>query len=224
MRASQCDLADGVRARLRAQADPARAAGQQGYMKSALPFLGVTVPTVRRTVREQARGIADAEELRAAAAMLWRDATHREHWYAALAVLGLRALRADPRTIPLLEDAVRSAAWWDVTDECAHRVADLLDERPEQSRRLVLSWRSDPDRWLRRLAIIAQLGRRERIDLELLADAIEPNVADTDFFIRKAVGWALRDCARTHPEWVRGFVDTHDLSPLSRREALKHLD
>jgi 3-methyladenine DNA glycosylase AlkD len=77
--------------------------------------------------------------------------------------------------------------------------------------------------WLRRLAILGQLRRRDAVDLQLLTDVIEPNLADPEFFVRKAIGWALRDVARHHPEWVRTFVATHDLSPLSRREALKHL-
>jgi 3-methyladenine DNA glycosylase AlkD len=77
--------------------------------------------------------------------------------------------------------------------------------------------------WLRRLAILAQLGRRDHVDRELLAAVIEPNVADPEFFVRKAIGWALREVARHDPDWVRTFVETHPLSPLSRREALKHL-
>ena len=79
------------------------------------------------------------------------------------------------------------------------------------------------DLWLRRLAILSQLGRRDRVDLALLADVIEPNTADPEFFIRKAIGWALREVARVDPAWVRTFVEEHELSPLSRREALKHL-
>ena len=79
--------------------------------------------------------------------------------------------------------------------------------------------------WVRRTAIIAQVGAGEHADPALLADVIEPNLADRDFFIRKAIGWALRDHARADPAWVRAFVTAHDseLSGLSRREALRHL-
>ncbi len=69
----------------------------------------------------------------------------------------------------------------------------------------------------------ANVGARDRTDLELLTVAIESAAGDSDFFLRKAIGWALRDYARTDPAWVRSFAGTHDLSPLSRREALKHL-
>src|SRR6516164_6434949 len=74
-----------------------------------------------------------------------------------------------------------------------------------------------------RASIICQLGARDRIDLELLTVAIESSMGESDFFLRKAIGWALRDYARTDPAWVQSFADTHELSPLSRREALKHL-
>jgi len=87
----------------------------------------------------------------------------------------------------------------------------------------VLTWTRSEDRWLRRAAIIGQLGMRERTDVELLRAAIEAALGESEFFLRKAIGWALRDYARTNPEWVRSFAGAHELSPLSRREALKHL-
>jgi 3-methyladenine DNA glycosylase AlkD len=87
----------------------------------------------------------------------------------------------------------------------------------------LLTWTRSDDRWLRRAAIICQLGTRDRADVELLTTAIESAISDSDFFLRKAIGWALRDYARADPAWVRSFAETHELSPLSRREALKHL-
>ena len=86
-------------------------------------------------------------------------------------------------------------------------------------------WAADDDLWLRRAAVIAQVGRRDRTDLDLLVTAIEANLDDPTFWLRKAIGWALRDYARTDPAWVRGFVAVHDdrLSGLSKREALKRL-
>jgi 3-methyladenine DNA glycosylase AlkD len=71
--------------------------------------------------------------------------------------------------------------------------------------------------------VICQIGAKDRADTALLAEAIEANLADPDFFLRKGIGWALRQHARVDPDWVRAFAATHDLSPLSRREALKHL-
>jgi 3-methyladenine DNA glycosylase AlkD len=88
---------------------------------------------------------------------------------------------------------------------------------------LLRDWARSPDRWLRRSALIAQLGARERTDTALLTEVVEANAADREFFVRKAIGWALRDFARTDPDWVRRFLADHELSPLSRREAAKHL-
>jgi 3-methyladenine DNA glycosylase AlkD len=116
-----------------------------------------------------------------------------------------------------------TGAWWDHVDEVAHRIADLVATHPAEMRPVLLAWSVDPSMWLRRLAILAQLGHRDRVDRELLTAVIEPNVGDPEFFVRKAIGWALREVARHDPGWVRAFVDSHPLSPLSRREAMKHL-
>jgi 3-methyladenine DNA glycosylase AlkD len=221
--ASGPDLVARIRAALEASADPDRAEGQQAYMKSAMPFLGVSVPEVRRITRAQAKGEKDADVLRDAARRMWDEATHREHRYAGMQLLALPPGRGSARLVPLIEHMVRTGRWWDITDELAHRVAELLDARPAETGILMRSWSTDDDLWMRRLAIIAQLGRRDRVDRELLAEVIAPNLDDPEFFIRKAIGWALRDCARTHPDWVSEYAETHRLSPLSRREALKHL-
>ena len=207
---------------LRERADPARAPGQQAYMKSVMPFLGVSVPDARRIARTETAGEEDAAVLVATATQLWDAASHREERYAAMAVLAVPALRGDLRVLPLVEHMVRTGRWWDYTDELAHRVADRLDEGPAGAADVVRAWSRDENLWMRRIAILSQLGRRQRVDRMLLTDTIEPNLADPDFFIRKAIGWALREYARVEPDWVRDFAASRALSPLSRREALKH--
>ncbi|GAB6858950.1 DNA alkylation repair protein [Microbacterium xylanilyticum] len=223
MRVSSALAAD-IRDALRAAADPALAPGQQAYMKSAMPFLGVRVPEARRLATEAARSIGDPDLLREAALELWRHAAYREERYAAQALMALKPLRGRLDLLEVHEEMIRTGAWWDHVDEVAHRLADLLDVHPAELSVELRVWADDEDLWIRRAAIIAQLGRRDRVDRALLTDAIEANIADPEFFLRKAIGWALRDCARTDPDWVRAFVDAHPgLSPLSRREALKHL-
>ncbi|MFT4230018.1 MAG: DNA alkylation repair protein [Microbacterium sp.] len=216
-------LVDEIRAGLRAAADPARAQGQQAYMKSEMPFLGVTVPDARRIARAAAKGVTDAGVLRAAARTLWDEASHREERYAAEALLATKPVDGHLAAVPLIEHMVRTGRWWDFTDELAHRVAALHDRHPTDTAALARGWSTDSDLWMRRLAILSQLGRGARLDRDLLADLLEPNLADAEFFIRKAIGWALRECARVDPEWVREYAASHALSPLSRREALKHL-
>lgn len=192
-------------------------------MKSSMPFLGVRVPDVRRIVRSEAKDVTDPGELLAVALELWDEASHREERYGALGLLGMRALRGDLALVHAIDHMVRTGAWWDFTDDLAHRLADLHDAEPDQTAEIVREWCVDEDFWMRRIAIISQLGRRDRVDRILLADVIRPNLGDREFFIRKAIGWALRDHARVAPDWVSAYAESHELSPLSRREALKHL-
>jgi len=219
------DLVDVVRRTLRDHADPSLAPGQQAYMKSTMPFLGVRVPEVRRLTRAAARSSppTDLEDLERTVRDLWDGATHREERYAATELTGLRLAIGRLELLPLYEHIAVTGAWWDHVDEVAHRIADLHDLHPEPTAEAVRRWATSSDMWLRRLAIISQLGRRDRVDRVLLVDVIEPNLADPEFFIRKAIGWALREVARVDPRWVQTFADEHELSPLSRREALKHL-
>jgi 3-methyladenine DNA glycosylase AlkD len=221
-------LVETVRADLRAAADPVRAPQMQAYMKSTMPYLGVRLPDVRRIVgvAAKARPPANTGALAGTAAALWHEAAYREERYAATALLGVPAARRLRTTelLPLYHEMITTGAWWDHVDEVAHRIGELLVAHPAQMRPTLSAWARDPDRWLRRTSVICQVGLRGATDAELLSDAIIANLSDRDFFLRKAIGWALRDYARSEPDWVRAFVATHELSPLSRREALKHLE
>lgn len=221
-------LAERIRTDLRSLADPERAAANAAYLKvaerGALPYLGVRRPEVRRIVRTAAGEFsADDDTMVATVRELWDDAEYAEEGYAAQDLLGLRWAHGRLDLLDLHREMALTGAWWDHVDEVAHRVADLVATHPDEMRPVLLAWSVDPSMWLRRLAIISQLGCRDRVDRELLTAVIEPNVDDPEFFVRKAIGWALREVARHDPDWVRAFVGTHPLSPLSRREALKHL-
>jgi 3-methyladenine DNA glycosylase AlkD len=222
-------LIDAIRSELRAVADPGLAPGMQAYMKSSMPFLGVRLPAVRTIVRaqERLRPPAGLGQLVATVAKLWEAANYREERYAATALLDTAAARRllGPPALPQLRTMIVTGAWWDHVDELAHRVGDLLSSYRADTEPAIRSWITVEDRWLRRASIICQLGAKTDTDTDLLSDAIDANAADQDFFIRKAIGWALRDYARTDPDWVRAFVAGRGelLSPLSQREALKHL-
>src|SRR6266702_3688010 len=225
--AADVEMIGAVRAALRGAAQPELARPMQAYMKSATPFLGVRVPMMRTLTRAEAklRPFTSSADLIDTVLRLWREAGYREERYAAIALLDTPAARRlrDPAVLPTLRELIVTGAWWDYVDELAHRVGDLLLSWPAEVRPALLTWTRSDDRWLRRAAIICQLGTRDRADVELLTTAIESAISDSDFFLRKAIGWALRDYARTDPAWVRSFAETHELSPLSRREALKHL-
>ncbi|PQZ54112.1 MULTISPECIES: DNA alkylation repair protein [unclassified Microbacterium] len=217
------DLVQSIRSALRDEADPELAPAQQAYMKSALPFLGVRVPRVRAVTRGLAREVTAAAVLCGTALVLWREAAYREERYAASALMALRPVRARLDMLDVHEEMIRTGAWWDHVDEVSHRLAETLDAHPAEMAPLLRAWSRDDDFWVRRASIISQLGRKDATDRELLTAVIEPNLADAEFFVRKAIGWALRELGKTDPAWVRAFVESHELSPLSRREALKLL-
>jgi 3-methyladenine DNA glycosylase AlkD len=222
-------LVDALRGALAAAADPEQASAMRAYMKSDMPFRGVPQPVRARILREcvQVDPPPSAGTLAAVADALWDGAEFREERYLATALCGHRGLAAWPDAdwLPRYRHWLVSGAWWDHVDEIASRVVGpALRADPASVTPVLRTWIRAPDRWLRRTAVICQLGAREQTDLALLAEAIEANLDDGDFFLRKGIGWALRQYARTDPQWVRTFVDAHpDLSPLSRREALKHL-
>jgi 3-methyladenine DNA glycosylase AlkD len=230
--ASRADkiIVSDVRAALTSAADPDKAIGMQAYMKSALPFRGVQKPERARVLREvfASHPLPSEAVWSATVRELWHGAQFREERYAAIDLTGHRLYRAyqRPETLPLYEDLIVTGAWWDYVDEiAARRVGPILRAAPVRVAPVMRAWATDGDLWRRRTAILCQLGAREAVDRELLADCLEPNLADREFFIRKAIGWALRDFARQDPAWVRAFVDQHAarLSRLSYREATKHL-
>jgi 3-methyladenine DNA glycosylase AlkD len=223
-------LTDAVRHALAAAGDPSRAPAMQAYMKSEMPYYGVRLPDVRRICRPifAAHPVESDGAFDDTVESLFVDATHREERYAAIELAKHRLYRAfqTPDRIPLYCRLIIAGAWWDTVDEIAANViGPILIAHPADVRPTVLGWATDPNLWLRRTSIIAQLGAKQGTDLTLLTSAIDANFDDSDFFIRKAIGWALRQYARTDPEWVRAFVaDREDqLSGLSKREALKHL-
>jgi 3-methyladenine DNA glycosylase AlkD len=217
-----------VRSGLAALADPVKAPQMQTYMKSTMPFRGVPTPARRRLMKELLAAWAPRERpvWEATVRILWDGASYREERYAAIDVCDHRSARTwqDAATVPLYEHLIVSGAWWDHVDAVAiHLVGPILRAAPDTVTPTIERWVSAGDRWLRRSAIIVQNGAKGATDTELLAEAIDANLDDGDFFIRKGIGWALREYAKTNADWVRAFVAARELSPLSRREATKHL-
>ncbi|XAS69561.1 DNA alkylation repair protein [Micrococcaceae bacterium Sec5.7] len=220
------ELVAAIRTRLRAVADPGRAAAGQAYMKSSMLSLGVRVPEVRKIAKAEAvaQQLASPEELRAVVLELWRGAAFREERYAAIDLTGLRLASHDLDMLPVYEEIIRTGAWWDFVDGVAHRICGLLQAHRTGLTPVLQAWSTDRDFWIRRASITSQLAAKSETDTVLLAHVIEANQADSEFFIRKAIGWALREYAKTDAGWVAAFVSAHEsLSPLSRREALKNL-
>jgi 3-methyladenine DNA glycosylase AlkD len=219
-----------LRAALIAAAEPARAAPMQAYMKSAMPYFGVRAARVKVVCREVfATYRFDAPATwRADVLAIWRGATHREERYAAIALARHRGARPFQTlaALPMYEEMIVTGAWWDVVDElAAHAIGGLLASYPDRMRDTMLAWAESPDLWKARTSILCQLTFGEATDLALLYGCIEPSIRSKEFFLRKAIGWALRQVARHAPAEVARYVRERgdELSGLSRREALKHV-
>ena len=219
-----------VRAALEAAADPVKAPKMQAYMKSTMPYRGVSSPEQKAIWKAVflAHPLSSRHEWQKVALTLWREATFREERYAAIALTGLRQ-HASHRTmdsIPMFEEMIVTGAWWDFVDAIAGRqLGDVLRAEPSRMSKLMRRWARDKDMWQRRAAILCQLGFKRETDLKLLYDCIEPNLPDTHFFMRKAIGWALRQYAWTDPREIKRYVKANRerLSNLSAREALKNV-
>ena len=218
-----------IREALHAVADPARAPAMQAYMKSAMPYLGISTEPRRAALKALFAGIywPDSAAWRRDVLAIWRGAEFREERYAAIELTGVKAAHAFQRldALPMYEEMVVTGAWWDYVDEIAgHRLwAILQNDRAAMTRRM-LAWSTDPSMWKRRSAIICQLHAKGATDLDLLYACIEPSIGSTEFFLRKAIGWALRQYAWTDPDEVVRYVaaNADRLSGLSKREALKN--
>jgi 3-methyladenine DNA glycosylase AlkD len=223
-------LVHGIRTTLAEHADAGRAAQQQRYMKSVLPYRGLGSPRLKAALRPILASAhwADRETWEATVRALWDEAAFREERYAALALARHRSARdwQDPPVLGLYRHLVVTGAWWDMVDEIAsHLVGDVLARHRAEVTPVIREWAGDDDLWLRRTAVLCQIRHRGDTDTALLHDVIEANVDDRSFWLRKAIGWALRSHARVDPDWVRAEVAGYGdrMSGLSRREALKHL-
>ena len=224
------DLGGAVRAALRRVADPAKAAPMQAYAKSSMPYLGVTAVPIRKVCREVFADVEfpTAAAWRRAVLGLWRGARFREERYCAIELTGVRRFGRfqDLAALPMYEKMIVTGAWWDLVDGiAAHRLGLLLRRFPREMRREMRAWSRSGDLWKRRSAILCQLTFKKDTDLDLLYAVIEPALGSKEFFLRKAIGWALRQHAWTDPKEIRRYVREHEkeLSGLSKREALKNV-
>lgn len=219
-----------IRAALTAAADPVKAPSMQRYMKSAMPFLGVQAPVHKQIVRAALAACPphSAREWKLAVDELWKSAEFREERYAAIAIAGWKQARpwqtADMLTF--YRRMVEQGAWWDYSDALAQRFGELLLDHGARARQRLKTFSTARSFWTRRVSIIAQLALKERTDVSLLYGNIERNWHDREFFVCKAIGWALRSYSKVDPAGVERFVTEHtaELSGLSVREAMKHIE
>jgi 3-methyladenine DNA glycosylase AlkD len=194
-------------------------------MRHQFEFLGLPAPIRRRlagTFVDRYRTRPAADQFEVARQLFALD--EREYHYVATDVLRTGWRRLGPESLPELRDLVLTRPWWDTVDPLAHVVGVLALNHPEL-RGEMDRWVEDPNRWIIRVAILHQLSWKADAEPERILRYCLRRGAVEDFFVQKAIGWALRDLARTFRDEVAAFVDDHrgELSALSLREATTHL-
>ena len=215
-------MLDRIKETLTAIAEPGRAEPMRAYMRNQFPFIGIPNPLRRKALRplfKELKG-GDADQLMALARQLWA-LPEREYQYAALDLLASRHKDFDIQDIPALLSLAQEKSWWDSVDGLASIIGDILAGQHEGMDAALIS----PNMWLRRIAMLHQLGWRDNTDTARLFAYARTLAPEQEFFIQKAIGWALRDYAHHNPQAVRDFLraEKDRLAPLSYREANKHI-
>ncbi len=211
---------------LEQNANPANAGPMKKYMRDQFEYLGIKSPQFALLMREH---IAEHElpplnALDTILRELW-NLPQREFQYAATSFLGRLENELEPEIISTVEYLLVTRSWWDTVDTIAgHTVGNLFKRFPAVKTKYLKKWRKSDNFWLRRTTLLFQLGYKKETDFDLLSELIKENLGSDEFFINKAIGWSLRQYAWTNPAPVKKFVkSTKELSPLSRREALKNI-
>ena len=207
--------------------EPERADQMAAYMKDHFPFLGITAQPRRQAVRQGTSTLGappSEDELLRAAEICW-EVDERELQYVGTDLLARHRGLLTGAALPRLRTLVETKSWWDTVDALASPTIGSVVQGDPELLEVMDRWVDDDDLWVARTAIIHQLRFKEATDADRLFDHCLRRAGDQDFFLRKAIGWALRQYARTAPAEVRAFVEAHrdELSPLSIREATKHL-
>jgi 3-methyladenine DNA glycosylase AlkD len=220
-------LAAFVRESFEALANPEQAAPMAAYMKTDQPFYGIKKPSrvpVYRAMKRRSPP-ADQATYEACVRALWA-LPHRECQYTAIEYAMQHRGFIRRESLPLYEQLIRTGAWWDLVDPVAsHLVGGVWLAERETVGPLMDRWIEDEDLWIRRTAIIGQLRHKEHTDTDRLSRYCLARAHEREFFIRKAIGWALRQHSWTDPDFVRRFLGEHRavLSGLSFREASKRI-
>ena len=194
------------------------------YMKDKFEFLGIKSPLRKELQREFLKGIDKKTPIdKSLVQALWKEDA-REYQYLVLDYLVKEKKKLQKEDITFLEELITTKSWWDSVDLIAsHLVGEICKMYPELVYEYIFKWSIDENMWLRRTSILYQLKYKENLDIKILEKVIKANANDKEFFIRKAIGWALREYSKTNKEWVEKFINDNELSPLSIKEASKYI-
>ena len=221
------DLARYVTAELKRLADPAKAPAMAAYMKTAQPFLGVPTSIRAAMIKQMGDRFAAVDQKSYARNVmaLWK-LPHREERYCAITFARRYEQFITLESLPLYERMIREGAWWDFVDEIAvNLVGSVYGNFRAQTRPVIERWIDDEDMWIRRTALLSHMKHKKQTDAEQLFAHCLKLSHEREFFIRKAIGWALREYSKTDPRAVRAFLKKNRklLSNLSYAEGSKHL-
>jgi 3-methyladenine DNA glycosylase AlkD len=207
-------------------ANPAQAAPMKKYMRDQFEYLGIKTPQNAALQKGfyKEHGLPQLTELDEILLDLWA-LPQREFQYVGMGLLGKFEKQLPPEFIERVEYLIVTKSWWDTVDAIAgHTVGTHFKRFPRVREKYLKRWRKSENLWLHRTTILFQLGYKKETDFDLLSEIICENLGSNEFFINKAIGWALRQYAYTDPKAVTKFVKSTELHPLSRREAMKHLE
>ena len=209
---------------LEAAKDSQKAGSMEAYMRHQFSFLGVAAPERNKLYKKY---FPEAKKTKIIdwdfVDTCWEKESREFQYVAANYLKAMQSYLKDS-DLPKLERLVVTKSWWDTVDILDRVVGSLVYDHPELEE-IILKWSLSDNIWLRRVAIDHQLLRKEKTNVQLMEKILLNNLDQTEFFINKAIGWALRDYSKTNPEWVQGFIDRHrhEMAKLSLREAGKYL-
>ncbi len=219
------DFINALQLEFEANANQQIAAMQKAYLRDQFLFYGIKTP-IRRAIQKPflvKTYLPPKENLENLIRILWKR-PQREYHYFAQELAQKYTKQLEKKDILLFEFMVVTNSWWDTVDLISTKLIGVyFNKFPLQRDLYVAKWLASDNIWLRRSCIIFQLSSKEKTDKELLGHVIHSNLGSKEFFINKAIGWALRDYSRTNPKWVERFVANTPLEPLSKREALRLL-
>ncbi len=203
--------------------DPEIAAGQRAYMKNKFAFFGIRTP-LRREISKlflQKKYLPDKNRLEKTVKILW-EKPQREFQYFAQELTFKYKKQFEKKDIALFEFIISNKSWWDTVDFIAAKIiGNYFKLFPEQIKSIINKWLISENIWLQRSALLFQLKYKNTTDTELLSYIINALAGSNEFFINKAIGWVLREYGKTNPDWIVDFTEKTQLSPLSKKEALR---
>ncbi|MEO1403486.1 MAG: DNA alkylation repair protein [Cyanobacteria bacterium J06635_1] len=214
-----------LRTHFEQHAHPENAPAMEKYMRNQFKFLGIKTPEHNALFKQfiASHGLPELSELDTILLTLW-SWPKREFQYLGGDFLHRFRKQLTPEILPTIEKLITTKSWWDTVDGLASRkIGTLFSRFPGEVGNYIQHWRHSDNLWLRRTTLLFQLSYKANTDETLLFSLIEENTSSDEFFIQKAIGWALREYSKTAPTSVKQFVADHAMASLSKREALKWL-